>query len=232
MAVRSRSIKKEYADEMNQSGVATQQEMDDAFNDHIDNGHSAEGLLPTPLEENQILKSYTNDGTLAWKVVKADDPQEGLTVIALPYYWDEARQKYLDNNTIRVINYVNTNGAEDEYMYYVPGIRSCVMPFNVFEGEKYCLVGLEYNAASEANGPIIEMRNITGKSSSGWGNIEYEYNVLYTVDLGTEDTFELRITDIDAILDSGSKLSSYLLEDVDIDQPAMIMILRRVWEEI
>ena len=230
MAVRSRSIKREYADEMNQSGVATQQEMEDAFSEHIENGHSAEGLLPVPGEENQILKSYTNaDGELAWKIVKADDPVEGLTVIALPYYWDDARGKYLDNNVVRVVNYTSSNGAEDEYLYHIPGIRSCVMPWGVFEGEKYCVVGMQFNTENECSGEVLELRNITGSSSSGFGGTTYEYDTLYTLDVGDATTETLKL-DVNVELVAGSKLSSYMLADVDADKPAMVMILRKVWE--
>jgi hypothetical protein len=232
MAVRSRGVKREYADEMNQQGVATQQEMDDAFSEHIANDHTAEGLLPAPSEDNQILKSYTNDDDeLAWKIVKADDPQEGLTVIALPYYWDEVREKYLGNEVIRLINYLPSTGNEDEYMYYIPDTRSCVVGFNTFEGEKYCIVGLEYAADNEKSGNILEIRNITGESDSGWGGVEYEYDTLYTLDLGDDEVTKARVNDMDVLVDEGFRLCSYLLEDVDVDRPALIMMLRKVWEE-
>lgn len=49
MAVRNRGVRKEYVDEMNLNSVATQQELEDAFTEHIntDHGGSAAILLNT-----------------------------------------------------------------------------------------------------------------------------------------------------------------------------------------
>jgi len=231
MATRSRGIKASYAEEMNQEGIATQVEMEEAFTEHIANDHTAEGLLPTPEEDNQILKSWVNDDDeLAWTVVAADDPEEGLKVIALPYYWDEDREMYLDNNVVRVVNYINSNGCEDEYLYHIPGIRSCVMPWGVFTGEKYCVVGLQFNTENTTTGEVLELRNITGSSSSTLGGTTYEYDTLYTLDVGSDDVSETLKEDLAVLLDEGFKLSSFMLDDADADKPAMVMMLRKVWE--
>jgi hypothetical protein len=184
-------------------------------------------LLPAVSEENQILKSNSNGD---WVIVAADDPVEGLTVMALPYYYDSVREKYLGNEVIRVANYISGSGREDEYQYYIPGIRSCAMPFNIFEGEKYCLVGLEYNSENAKSGEILEYRTITGSTSGAFGGTTYEYETLGTLDLGSDEVTEKYIDNLDIVLEAGTKLCSYLLEDVDVDNPAIIMMLRRIWE--
>ena len=233
MAIRSRGVKTEYADEVNTEGVATQAEMEQAFADHIKNDHNPENIyMPEPTDENQILKSYIDedDGSINWKIVKADDPQEGLTVIALPYYWEDARQKYLGNEVVRVINYIDNDGCEDEYMYYIPGIRNCVRSYNIYEGEKYCIVGIEYSSENAKSGNIIELRTITGKTESFFGTT-YEYDTLYVLNLGADEVTELYLDNLDITIDNTIKLSSYILADSDVDKPAITILLRRIWEE-
>ena len=230
MAVRSRGVKKEYVQELNLEGVATQKEMDDAFAEHIENDHTEEGLLPAPEEENMILKSYVNDDDeIKWKVVKADDPQEGLTVIALPYYWDEDREKYLDNQVIRVVMYKDGN-ADDEWIYYIPNIRSDRVPYKLFPGETMCIVGYELSMSDTASGEVIEIRNITGYEEGVFGSKTAEYDVLYTIDLGDDevDTQIDMTLNIDA--DPDYMLSAYALADADLDDPVMTILLRKVWE--
>jgi len=231
MAVRSRGVKKEYVQELNLEGVATQKEMDDAFAEHIEKDHTAEGLLPTPEEENQILKSYINDDDeLAWKIVKADDPQEGLTVISLPYYWDDVREKYLDNNEIRVTFYKDGN-ADDEWFYYIPSVRCDRVPHKLVDSQKLCIVEVQIFLSEATNGEVTEIRNITGYTSSGWGGKTAEYDTLAVVNLGEDDTDTYVDSTLDIDLEGDIMLSGYVLEDADLEDPVMTVVMRKVWEE-
>ena len=230
MAIRSRGIKKDYADEMNLDGVATQKEMDDAFTEHIDDYHTADGLLPAPEEDNMILKSYENDDEeLAWKTVVADDPDEGLTVIALPYYWDEDRQKYLDNQTVRVTVYMSGN-ADDEWLYCIPRIRSDSVPYKMLDSDKMCITEVQFFTSEKTSGDVIEIRNITGYISSVWGRKTALYDTIYTVSLDdTTDTYVDSSVDID--LEGDISLGGYAIDGADLEDPVCIVIMRKVWEK-
>jgi len=217
MAVRSRGVKKEYADEMNLQGVATQQEMEDAFSEHIDTEHTAEGLLPTPVEDNQILKSYDDNGTLKWKIVAADDPVEGLTVISLPYYWDDVRGKYLANQSIKINFYENGTGKRRRYMNYIPEIRSNRVPFKVQNNEEYCLVSAEYYTTDENSGSVMEIRDI----SDG-------VDTLATVDLGSNATDYFYIDTLNIDIKSGVWLAGRILS-TSLDNPVLVLELRKVY---
>ena len=230
MAVISRGVKKEYVEEVNLDGVATQKEMDDTFAEHIANYHTEEGLLPAPEEENMILKSYTNDDDeIKWKVVKADDPQEGLTVIALPYYWDEDREKYLDNQVVRIVMYKDGD-TDDEWIYYIPNVRSDRVPYKLFEGETMCIVGYEMSMSEAANGEVAEIRNITGYEEGLFGSKTAEYDTLHVIDLGDDDVDTKNDMTLNIDVEAGFLLSAYVLEDADLEDPVISILMRKVWE--
>jgi len=217
MAVRSRGVKREYVEELNLQGVATQKEMEDAFTEHTNNEHSPEGLLPVPVEGNSILKSYDDAGTIKWKVVKADDPVEGLTVISLPYYWDEARQKYLANQSIKINFYENGTGKRRRYMNYIPEIRSDRVPFKIQDNEDYCLVAAEYYTTDENSGEVMEIRDI----SDG-------VDVLATVNLGSTATDYFYADSLNIDLSSGVWLAGRILS-TKLDNPVLILELRKIY---
>ena len=214
MAVRSRGVKREYVEELNLEGVATQKEMDDAFTEHITNEHNLGAILPEATSDNQILKSDDNN---EWKVVKADDPIEGLTVISLPYYWDEDRQKYLANQSIKINFYENGTRKKNRYMNYIPEIRSNRVPFKIQDNEDYCLVAAEYYTTDENTGKVMEVRDI----SDG-------VDVLATVNLGSTASDYFYVDTLDISLASGVWLAGRIL-GTQLDNPVLILELRKVY---
>jgi len=173
-------------------------------------------LLPEPAEENMILKSNPDK---EWVTVRADDPEEGLKVIALPYYWDEDRQKYLDNTMIRVVFYSNTSNERKKYMKYVPQIKSDKIPFKIYDNESYCIVQAEYATTDENSGKVIDIRDVSGSA-----------NTLAVVNLGSAETDHFFINNIDITLNSGVYLAAYI-RNTSLDNPVLILGLRKIWEE-
>jgi hypothetical protein len=171
-------------------------------------------LLPTPLNGNQILKS-NDDGE--WVIVDADDPVDGLTVIALPYYWDETRQKYLDNQLTRVVFYENGNDRRRRYLNYIPEIRSDDIPFRIYDNESYCLVNAEYHTEDLESGQVMEVRDVADNE-----------NVLATVNLGATDTNNFFIDNVDITLTAGMDIAVYVM-DTRLDNPTLVLGLRKIW---
>ena len=147
------------------------------------------------------------------------------------YAYDTVRQKYLDTNVLRVVYYLDKTEADDEYMYYIKDTRSCVLGFTLFDSEKYCLVGVEYVATSEADGVVMEVRNITDEQPGAWGSVNYTYDTIYSVDLGTDKVKSKYINDIDIVLLPENKIVTYVTQDADIDNPVLVLLLRKIWEE-
>jgi hypothetical protein len=218
MAVRSRGQKKEFVDEIKTGGVATQVELNQAIADHIADKHSDVGAsigLPPATEGNQIVKS--NDDN-EWVVVAADDPVEGLTVISLPYYYDELRGKYLDNQLVRVVFYENGTDRRRRYMNYIPEIRSDRVPFKIYDNEKYCIVNAEYYTTDQESGEVIEVRDMAAGAAA-----------LATVNLGDTATDNFFIDTVDITLNEGVELAARIM-DTRLDNPTLILGLRKVWD--
>jgi len=181
-------------------------------------------LLPEPDEENMILKSNSDN---EWIMIKADDPEEGLKVIALPYYWDEDRQKYLDNTMIRVIFYSDSTYEKNKYMKYVPEIKCDRIPFKIYPNESYCIIQLEFAVSDETNGKVMDIRNITKTNKGGWGN-SAEYENIFTLDIGDDDIAQLFVGGLDYTLDEGDGLGVYI-KNTSLDNPVLIIGLRKIW---
>lgn len=181
-------------------------------------------LLPEPDDENMILKSNSDK---EWVMVRADDPEEGLKVIALPYYWDDERQKFLDNTMIRVIFYSDTTNEKNKYMKYVPEIRCDRIPFNVYPNESYCITQLEYATSDENNGEVMDIRNITETNDGGWGS-SATYENIFTLDIGDDDIAQLFVDGLDYTIDEGDGLGVYI-KGTSLDNPVLIVGLRKIW---
>lgn len=171
-------------------------------------------FLPTGTDDNQILKTNSNN---EWVTVKADDPVEGLTVIALPYYWDEVRQKYLDNQLLRVVFYENGDSRRRRYLNYIPEIRSNDIPFRIYDNETYCLVNAEYHTENEATGVVMEIRDIADNNRT-----------LGSVNLGDVPTSNFFIDSVDINLTEGMDVAAYIT-NTRLDNPTLVLGLRKIW---
>jgi hypothetical protein len=232
-----KSVLPSEAASINGEGASTDQERADAIATHVQNYAHApiaqpgtddnkilffngstyiwvDMALPPATDENQILKSDSNN---EWKVVRADDPVEGLTVIALPYYWDEARQKFLDNQLVRVTFYENGTGKRRRYMNFIPEIRSDRVPFKIYQNESYCIVNAEYYTTDTNSGQVMEIRDMADSASA-----------LATVNLGSTPIDNFFIDTLNISLLEGVELAGYIL-NTKLDNPTLVLGLRKIW---
>lgn len=212
MAIISRGTKKSLVDEINVDGVATQKELNDALANHILDKHGVGDSigLPDATESNQIVKS--NDA-LEWVVVNADDPDEGLQVLALPYYWDDVRGKYLGNETERIMFFNNGTNKKNVYYYYTPSVVSSTIPCRIF-GE-HCLVALEWYNTTTVTGKVMELRNKATSNSS-----------LY--DLTVSSKTEAYLDTLNVTIPNGTQLEPYV-GNITQANPTLILYLKKVY---
>ena len=204
----------EFADAMGiPGGVAPLDENNKVPTIHLPPIEDISTILPTATEPNLIIKSDSNND---WIVVPADDPDEGLKVIALPYYYDEVRQKYLDNQLIRVVFYENGDNIRNRYLNYIPEIRSDRVPFRIYQNEQYCIVNAGYYATNSESGNILTLLDTAN------GN-----NTLANVTLGAAtDTFFIDTLNIDLL--AGTDLAVYA-NNIRLGNPTLILGLRKIW---
>ena len=140
-----------------------------------------------------------------------------MTVIALPYHWDEARQKFLDNQLTRVVFYENGTDKRRRYMNYIPEIRSDRVPFKIYQNEEYCIVNAEYYTSDSNSGEVMEIRDMANSAQS-----------LATVNLGSSSTDNFFIDELNISLLEGIELAGYIL-DTRLDNPTLVLGLRKIW---
>jgi len=228
MATISRGIQKGYAEEIKSSGVATQEELNtqkiqledfttSAISEHTSTEHGLQNILPTPISSNDIIKAHElDDGTIEWSVVKADDPEEGLKVISLPYYYDSVREKYLSKESLRLNFYENGNNKRRTYMCYIPEIKSNRVPFKVQENETYCITGYEYLTSDENSGKVINIKDVANDE------------VLYSIDIGDDDVDYDMMDNLDIVIDDSVWIAPRILS-TSLDNPVLILYMRKIY---
>lgn len=136
-------------------------------------------IIPTPdpiADDQKILRYDGNTDLVEW-VEQAD-----IATIALPYYFDAVRNKYLGNTLQRVMFYKNGANKRNTYMYYAPSIASNKFPHEVRAGEDLCLVSYEYSTTDKNKNRVIDILDANNSYSElayldlGGTKINYLYD--------------------------------------------------------
>ena len=137
-----RSNKPAYIDEMRKGGVATQDELDAHQNNNLIH-------LPEPdSSNNKMIPRYDDSSkSIVWT------KQAELETVALPYYYDSSRNKYLSNETMVALFYKGGTGLHNTALYHVSDISSYTIPFKLFNSDHdYCIIWYDMHTTNDVEG--------------------------------------------------------------------------------
>ena len=171
-------------------------------------------IIPTPdpvIDDQKILRYDGPTDTVQW-INQAD-----IQTIALPYYWDEARQKYLDNQITRILYSKSGTGKRNTYMNYADGIASSKFPYELRTGEDSCLVSFEYSTTDLNSGTVIEVRDENNGAAA-----------LASLNLGTTDVDYAYNENLNIDFSAGVAISSYILNTA-LDNAVLVLGFRKIY---
>jgi hypothetical protein len=168
--------------------------------------------IPNPNNDDQkILRYDAASDSIVW-INQAD-----IQTIALPYYWDEDRQKYLDNQIIRVMFSRSGTNRTNTYMRYADGISSSKFPYELRTGEDSCLVSFEYSTTDKNSGKVIEVRDINDNKK-----------VLATLNLGSTDVDYAYSENLNIDFAAGVAISAYI-KSTSLDNAVFVLGFRKIY---
>jgi len=167
---------------------------------------------PDPDEDDQKILRYDGESDSVQWINQAD-----IQTIALPYYYDEDREKYLDNQIVRVMFSRSGSNKSNTYMRYADGISSSKFPYELRAGEDCCLVSFEYSTTDKNKGTVIEVRdendnrNALASLNLGSTAVNYAYNENLNIDFN-----------------AGVAISSYIL-DTALNNAVFVLGFRKIY---
>ena len=144
-------------------------------------------------------------------------PQADIKTIALPYYWDDVRKKYLDNQVQRVMFYKNGTNKMNTWMNYAPAITSSNFPFEIRQGEDSCLVSFEYSTTDLNTGTVIELRDKNNDDLA-----------LASLNLGTTPVDYLYNNNLNIDFNAGIAIASRIL-GTTLDNSVLVLGFRKIY---
>jgi len=170
--------------------------------------------IPDPdpeLDDQKILRYDGTNDVIEW-IDQAD-----IKTIALPYYYDEDREKYLDNQIVRVMFSRSGTNRRNTYMRYADGIASSKFPYELRTGENMCLVSFEYSTTDTNSGKVIEVRDEND-----------DRNVLVSLNLGSADVSYAYNENLNIDFSEGTAISAYIL-GTSLDNSVFVLGFRKIY---
>jgi len=134
---------------------ASEEEAQEFIDTAISNHESTKGHVPIPDQNTDDKKILRYDSsTDSYNLI----PQADIQTIALPYYYDSVRDKYLGNELIRVVFSKYGSNKANTYMYLADRISSKTVPFKLRQDwtkVSYCLVSADWTTSDSNNGDDI-----------------------------------------------------------------------------
>jgi len=143
------------------------------------------------------------------------DGGAGTPGIAVTYYLDEVRNKYLSHQIFKVPFYRKDN-VKRQYMNYMPDIRSSNVPYRLLGTYDFCVVGFEMYNVAEVSGTIMDVRD----ESTGFASI-LPINIPVLATEYYDETVDITLT-------SGAGLCAYI-EDNTLTDPVLILNIRQIF---
>ena len=196
------------------SDFASEDELSEYVAEQFENHNKTAIHIPVPdsVEDDQKILRYDGESNTVEWIDQAD-----IQTIALPYYYDEAREKYLDNQIMRVMFSKPGTNKRRTYMDYAPGIASSKFPYELRTGENMCLVFFEYSTTDENSGKVIEIRDENNNAKA-----------LATLNLGNTDTDYAYSDTLDINFNEGTAVSAYILKE-RLDNAVLVLGFRKIY---